>query len=267
MNNDIYDDIPLTEDEKDNEKINEFIAMVKNSNLFTIFIEGSDDVVFYEPLEALCEEAPKTIDITPVGGRKIALGIFNGLKDTQYINKVVFIVDMDTWVYLGKPAEYLHERLISTFGYSIENDIYIDFDFCQFMKSLRVYGDFIGNLENYLDWYVIAIKRVLEDTVISGDTLDIHPKDFFDNNRKENLTILRASEEVDTELLNSLKLNFKQTLRGKNLLNLALYVVNKKPNSSRYTNKSIAQLAVHNKRGPNLNRIFENAKDFAMQGF
>lgn len=267
MHNDICDDIPLTEDEENSEKINEFIAMVKNSDLFTVFIEGSDDVVFYEPLELLCDDAPKTIDIRPVGGRKIALGIFNGLKGTSYINKVVFIVDKDTWVHIGKPLEYEHNRLICTFGYSIENDIYIDFDFCHFMKSLKVYDKFLENLEAYLSWYVLAIKRVLDNTVIEGDTLDIHPIDFFINNKKTELVVLRENETIDTELLSDIKDNFGEKLRGKNLMNLALYIVNNKPKSSKYTLKSIAQIAVHNSRKEKLSEIFETAKAFADEGF
>lgn len=255
------------EKEKELEIINEFIAMVKNTDLFTVFIEGSDDVIFYEPLESICDDAPKTIDIRPVGGRNIVLGVFQGLKDTPFINKVVFIVDKDTWIHVGKPHEFEHARLICTSGYSIENDIYMDFDFCNFMISLKVYNDFLEKLEEYISWYAIAIKRVIDDTVLKGDTLNIHPIDFFKNNKKDSLIVLRENESVDIDLLNDIKENFKLKLRGKNLMNLALYVVNSKPNSSRYTTKSIAQISVHNGRKDNLNIIFDAAKSFAMNGF
>lgn len=277
------EDTVLTEKERNIEKINEFIGLVKKSNLFTIFIEGADDLFFYEPLEIICEKAPKTIEITPVGGREIALGIFNGLKDTQYINKVIFIVDKDTWVHLGKPKEFDHVRLICTAGYSIENDVFIDRNLVSLMQTLGVYTEFDNCLKAYLQWYALAIQRIINDTTLKGDSIDIHPNMYFKENLKDTLILLREHETFPTELSEEIYSDFLIKLRGKNLFYLFEWCVNNRfekkkhisdtDDKSRqkrlpsYNTKLIMEETTRTLRKENLNRIFDTAENFAMQGF
>ncbi|WP_312105905.1 hypothetical protein [Acinetobacter venetianus] len=268
-----------------NEKIQEFASLIEKSNYFTFIIEGGEDYTVYEPLESFCDSAPKMVDILPVNGRSIALGVFNKLKDTPYIKKVAFIVDQDTWVHIGKPAEYNHERIICTTGYSIENDIFIDRKLTCLMKSFDVYTDFESYLTEYLRWYVLAIERVINDTVIKGDSLDIHPNQYFKQNKKDELILLRENEVFSECRFKEIFNDFAVKLRGKNLLDLFDWSVNNRiekkkdspiPNGSKqakskkmppYNSKLIMEETPRTLRGENLNRIFDTAQSFAMQGF
>ncbi|RYL25928.1 DUF4435 domain-containing protein [Acinetobacter piscicola] len=277
-----------SEDEDNQEKIQEYISLIEKTSLFTIFIEGKDDVLVYEPIEDLCEGlTPQTVDIQSVGGRKIALGIFDGLKGTNDLNKVVFIVDKDTWVHTGIPSEYNHERIICTTGYSIENDIFIDRKLIDLMKSVKVYHSFQSSLNEYLKWYVLAIERVMKDTVVEGDKLDVTAQEYFKQNKKAELILLRENEIFSNERFNEILQSYHLKLRGKNLFYLFDWSVNnryekleegtestppltqskktkKKPT---YNTKTILEETPRTLRGENLNRIFESTINIAKQGF
>lgn len=252
-----------------NTKITEIVGTIKKSAWFTVVVEGIDDVKIYAPLEDLYEDAPLVVDIIPVGGRSIALGVFEKLKDTIYIKKVAFIVDQDTWVHLGKPNNYNHQHLICTTGYSVENDIFMDRQLNDLMKSIKVYHTFESNLDEYLEWYVLAIERVMNDTVLEGDTLDVHPNTYFKENKKQDLIVLRNGEFFSTQLNDEIKANYEILLRGKNLLDLAIWALNsRKLNPPKldkagnkitfadYNLKAIIEETAHSLRGDNLNRIF-----------
>lgn len=286
MNSIISNDINLidevNETEKINEKIQEFVSLIERSSYFTIIIEGNDDYTVYEPLEIICEDAPRTVDILPVNGRLIALGVFNKLKETEHIQKVAFIVDQDTWVHIGKPIEYEHERIVCTTGYSIENDIFIDRKLSNLMKSLKVYENFESDLNKYLKWYVLAIERVINNTVFQNDSLDIHPNEYFKENKMVELIVPRENEELSTSRFDEIFNDFELKLRGKNLLNLFDWSVNNRVENKKkslipkgkesskpkkiptYNLKLIMEETPRTLRGDNLNRIFESISELAM---
>lgn len=132
----------MSEVVNEHEKIEAFAAQIEHSDLYTIVIEGKDDLLVYNEFEDIYEDPDCLVSVLPVGGRNTVLGIFNRLKDTPHINKTIFIVDKDTWVITGIDSNYQHNRIICTHGYSFENDIFID-----------------GNLENDM---VKKIKRYSE---------------------------------------------------------------------------------------------------------
>jgi len=89
-----------------------------------VVVEGVDDIVVYRNLITLYRA--KGIKVLPAGGRDKVLEVFDNLSQNSHINKAIFIVDQDSWVFSGIPSEYQHERIICTGGYSIENDVYLD---------------------------------------------------------------------------------------------------------------------------------------------
>jgi hypothetical protein len=85
---------------------------------FSVYVEGKDDILFWESLFE--KEGITNFHIEEVGGY-----VFLG----PYMNKIVndnanIIVACDTHLsdFLG--FDYQHERIIRTFGYSIENTMY-----------------------------------------------------------------------------------------------------------------------------------------------
>lgn len=263
----MINDVTLqSEEDIEQDYINAFADQFSKSPYFTIVVEGDDDSFIFRQLEDICEDAPRIVDVIAVNGRNVALGVFNKLKNSDHIAKVLFIVDQDTWIHTGIPQEYQHSHIICTNGYSIENDIYLDRKLSDLMIALNVYDNFRQYLNETLEWYVLAINRILLDTVKKGDTLDIHPNAYFKKNLKKDLIILREHETFNTELLEDLTTNYSLKLRGKNLLNLAMWTLNGRIDAShKYNLKTLIEETVYTMRGENLNRIFNNAKNIAMQ--
>ena len=106
--------------------IDGYVAQIEDSSLLTIVIEGIDDLAVYTEFEEIYGLNEPLVSVLPVGGRNTVLGIFKKLKNSEHLNKTIFIVDKDQWVIKGIDQEYIHDRVICTHGYSFENDIFID---------------------------------------------------------------------------------------------------------------------------------------------
>src|SRR5690606_19362346 len=124
------------------------LAMIRNSpsGKFVI-VEGVDDIIVYRILINLYKSLG--IQVIPAGGRDKVLEVFDEIKSTNNINKTIFIVDKDLWVFTGIPTEYQHERIITTTGYSIENDIFIDKDVMSLLQATAMESKFNDELLQY----------------------------------------------------------------------------------------------------------------------
>ena len=122
-----------------------------------IVVEGVDDIVVYRNLITLYRS--KGIKVLPAGGRDKVLDVFKGLNETPHLDKAIFIVDQDSWIFSGIPSEYQHHRIICTAGYSIENDVYLDKQLETLMQGTGVYALFQTDLQVYLKWFSLAITR------------------------------------------------------------------------------------------------------------
>ena len=105
----------------------EIISLLERSSLpISILIEGKDDIIIYRRLEHYLDT---DVDVLGVGGRSILLSIFNKQTQGEILkNKnIIYIADKDIWFNIGIPEAYQNPKLIFTSGYSIENDIFIDY--------------------------------------------------------------------------------------------------------------------------------------------
>ncbi len=143
----------------DQDIIDGFVAQIEDSDLLTIIIEGKDDLAVYNEFEDIYGLSEPLVSVLPVGGRNTALGIFRKLKNTEHLNKTIFIVDKDQWVIKGIEEEYIHDRIICTHGYSFENDIFIDGNLENDLKSKNPLV-FDNELPILLKWYALEVDRI-----------------------------------------------------------------------------------------------------------
>ena len=239
------------------------ISTIKNSKSGKyVVIEGADDIIVYRILMTLY--SAKGINVIPAGGRDKVLEVFNNLKNTPYLNKAIFIVDQDSWVFSGIPNEYQHDRIICTSGYSIENDVYLDKQLDILMQGTGVFSKFKTDLEQYLKWFSLAITRFCNASNPDGEKLNIHPTNFFQSNESiEEFCSLLVDEVFPQETYEDLLINYGLKFRGKCLLPLAIRALGARPHEPKYNPKTIMEETAITGRGKYLNLIFNKVHDLA----
>lgn len=246
--------------------LEEIIATLEHSNLPAIVVEGKDDIIIYRKLE----EEISNVVVTPVGGRANVLKIFQETINPNgrlYNKNIVFIADQDIWINIGIPDEFKNQKLIFTSGYSIENDVFIDYC-CQKMidDNPDIKSNFNQDKEKFIDWYALALQATIDKYNYDLNKLDCAENLTLSEFRKishnpervfkqyEDMIKLLENESPNHELKQSLIDDFPLSIRGKSLM--ALFTSNMK-NGIR-TMQIFQNIAVR----PNdcINRIFDDVK-------
>ncbi len=247
----------LTEDE--------IIATLERSSFeITILVEGSDDIIIYRNLEGFLEKKGYSyIDVLGVGGRNTILNIFNKKKSGSILQdkKIIFIVDKDIWVNVGIPDQYINKNLIFTFGYSIENDVFMDVNCSAIVNSSPSQNEYEVYLDKFMQWYVLALQATINNI---GNTTDLpdkrsigrHPCEVM--NRYEEFCQLDDGETYPIELLNVLKENIYCLLRGKSLLAIFTKIC------KNHTPKGLFEIAAANPKN-HIQRIFNDVEKLLKQ--
>ncbi|KQE92402.1 DUF4435 domain-containing protein [Acinetobacter lactucae] len=234
------------------EVIDSFVAQIERSSLYTIVIEGKDDLLVYNEFEDIYEDLNCFVSVLPVGGRNTALGIFNKIKNTPHINRTIFIVDQDEWIIKGKDPIYNHDRIICTHGYSFENDIFIDGNLENDMQTKNPIV-FNNELPIVLQWYALEMSRILSSRPTAN--LKMHIENLF--NQASIYTAPQIGETFPTPLFSLLQSEYPHLLRGKTLLQFYLRVMNSRPGhkNGHSVISTVENVCKH--KGSCLNRIFQ----------
>lgn len=244
----------------------ETISALEHSDLPTVIVEGSDDIIIYRQLE----NHIVGVDVMPVGGRNAVLEIFqNKLTNPKLQGKeIVFIADQDIWCNIGIPNEFVHPSLIFTSGYSIENDLFIDYE-CQKMidNDMTIKVEFEIDKIKFIEWYALALQKTIhhyqsfENTVSAEDVENLtrfpkkrkistsqeHVLNNFEEFRK-----LEDGEIYPYDLQSELLKNFPLSIRGKALLSLfTTHIKNGLRIPSIFQNIAV-------RPGKSINRIFDD---------
>ena len=209
--------------------VSEIISTIKRSDLLNVIIEGKDDILVYRKLEKIYFD--QDLSLIAAGCRPKVLQVFDEIKSTEELKNCIFIVDQDTWIINGVPLKYSHDRVLTTTGYSIENDVYIDTkieDIIDTHKNIHEYKD---HLEKYIKWFTLALSR--------NSSLKITPFKFFESENSINkFTLLDNGEVFNDQLHQDLSQNYHYKLRGKNLLSLGAWFLNDKATSGHFNTQS-----------------------------
>lgn len=239
------------------------ISTIKNSNSGKyVIVEGVDDIVVYRNLITLYSS--KGIKIMAAGGRTKVLEVFDALKGTSNLDKAIFIVDQDSWIFNGIPSSYQHPRIIYTSGYSIENDVYLDRQLETLMHGTNVFSPFQNDLRVYLKWFALAITRFCTNDNANSEILDIHPQTFFKCSvTTQNYCNLNSGEIFPQQTYDDLLVNYSLKFRGKCLLPLAIRALGSRQGQPKYNSATIMEETAITGRGIHLNRIFSTVDQLA----
>jgi len=207
----------------------EIISTIKRSDLLNVIIEGKDDILVYRKLEKIYFD--QDLSLIAAGCRPNVLKVFDEIKDSNELNNCIFIVDQDTWIINGIPQKYTHNRILTTSGYSIENDVYIDSKIEDIIDTHKNINEYKSHLEKYITWFTLAISR--------NSSLKITPFKFFESeNNINNFTSLNNGEIFNNQLHQDLINNYHYKLRGKNLLSFGAWFLNDMSTSGYFNTQS-----------------------------
>lgn len=244
-------------------KINPFtvpVIVARIKNLATgkiVVVEGVDDIIVYRSLITIFSS--KRIQVLTAGGRDKVLEVFDEVKKLGYLDKAIFIVDQDSWIFSGIPSPYQDPRIIYTSGYSIENDIYVDRNIDNLLIGAGLSTSFNSKLHLFLQWFALAIDRYC---LTGHEILDVHPDRFFRD--VTGFCALKPGESHPNPTYNDLITQYPLKFRGKSLLPLAVDELNRRKDGyPSYNTKTIMEETAINGRGVHLNRIFSAVDSLA----
>lgn len=218
--------------------IDEIIAVVKRSRLPTVLCEGKGDLYFLRQVESRFGSIK--VNFLPCGGRMNVLSAHDRRSEIQHEN-VAFLADLDMWLLSEIPARY--EDVIFTIGYSIENDC-IDWDKVEDLMSEQERDKYLITLNQIVDWFASEHARYCQGLPY---VVSLHVSQIFDI---ASLTILTtasariAQSTAETRMVNSIRRNYRQALRGKTLLDLCLQLLNKPGRASKYSRENLFEISL-----------------------
>lgn len=239
------------------------ISTIQNSKSGKcVVVEGIDDILIYRTLITLYSS--KGIRVMAAGGRDKVLEVFDSLNGTPHLDKAIFIVDQDSWIFTGIPSNYLHPRIICTSGFSIENDVYLDGQIEDLMIGTNVFTTFQNELNIYLQWFSLAITRFCTNNNACGEKLDVHPQNFFKSPQTiQSFCNLKSGEIFPQQTYNDLLINYGLKFRGKCLLPLAIRALGNRQGQPKYNSDTLMERTAITGRGIHLNRIFSTVGQLA----
>ncbi len=192
------------------------VETLKRSSIKTILIEGKEDLQIYRHIEEELDFL--NIDFLACNGRSNLLEVYKVKHEIQ--TKLLFICDNDLWLFLPKP-DFINTDLITTQGYSIENELYQD--------GIEIIDSLFSNEElerkrriinNVCIWFAYEISLVLQNaqhdckfsdvSILNHQIMELNSCEL-----KEDFLNSRNFSTPETCLLQEIRDNYSVKLRGK----------------------------------------------------
>lgn len=216
----------LTEDD--------IIATLSHSKLPTVLTEGRTDYTVFQQIERNLSDLK--VSFLPIGGKQKVLNIFNRRAEHGRTD-ILYIVDKDLWLYTNPPAQYESNSIITTDGYSIENDVIRDGPILSLMSALER-SAFFAELGDLTTWFAIQIDRHFKNQDVE---LKTHSNEILACKLYE-----QGLDDCDPDLLDGFA-NYSDEdslkyVRGKNIFDLALRQLSKKGRISKYSRENLYEI-------------------------
>jgi hypothetical protein len=234
--------------------VDEYVQSLKHSGLPTVITEGLDDYTVFRRVEERFADAG--VSLMPVGGKDKVLQIFRRRNEFRQIRSA-FIVDKDIWLFGGVPPEYIEPTLISTDGYSIENDLYRDGEM-ELLLLAQERDKFLKDLDEIIRWFSFAVDKKLRGEEIE---IDCHPSQILDGDGSIRPDFAaECGYSNPSELYETIRADYARQLRGKTLLSLLVKYVSHSSRSAKHSRKSLMETASIRGR-PHMNRFYNELRN------
>lgn len=240
--------------------VDELFEALKRTSLPTVLVEGKDDIIFYRKVEEALRDFG--VDMLPAGNKGAVLDLQKKLAAHPISAPMIFVVDNDLWVHARPVDPDEIEGIITTEGYSIENDLFSDGDLESLLDEDEVQR-FRVNLEKFSRWYALAVSRHLSG---KDSTFRTHPGKLLDDIPFYASAInLDPDEEYPEELYNEIISSYSRLLRGKSLFALLLRELSAHRRKVKFSAKQLMAFGA-SRKGANFERLHTQIRE-ALQAF
>ncbi|WP_297802047.1 DUF4435 domain-containing protein [uncultured Brevundimonas sp.] len=230
--------------------IDELIGIINKSGLNTVITEGYDDYIAYKKVERFVDVYG--VSFMPVGGKRKVIELYNR-KNELTPSKILFIMDMDTWVHTGTPAEFVSDDIVLTKGYSIENDLIEDGEVVQRLMNDNEREKFYNEIDSILSWYVHNVEKHINSDF--SCELKSHPNRI--------LSLIESGQTFtynNKSIFNQVKSDPIIYMRGKTVLALIARQLSSSTRPVKYSKDAIIDIC-SNFGVSNLKRVAETVKE------
>jgi hypothetical protein len=244
--------------------IDEIVSSIQKSQLISVVIEGKDDVVAFRTLERdLNQEFKNNITLVPAGGRSKVLQILDQIKGSKALDRCIFICDKDIWVFSGVPDEISAAGVITTEGYSIENDIIRDYPPTDFMDDSEII-QYDSEVNYFSQWFAEQVKFALDG---KENNLSLFPGVILDKKPRDDFGYVCDPDHQCASLFQMITAENRKYIRGKSLLQVAMRQLSRKGRASKHHHLSFLEHGSV-RRGKWFSRIISevNSRVQAMDG-
>lgn len=239
----------------------ELYALLKRTSLPTVLVEGKDDIIFYRKIEEDLRNLG--VDMLPAGNKGAVLELLRRISENPVSSPMVFVVDKDLWVHNHLGNGEIPSEVITTQGYSIENDLYLDGDL-ESLLSVDEREVFREELGRFVYWYALAVARQLRGEHSAFRT---HPGKILDDEEHYSSEIaLSEGEAYPEEFLDVISNNYSSILRGKSLFALLVRELSSKRREVKFSVKQLMEIGAA-RRGDNyqqMSRSIQEALELAI---
>ncbi len=223
----------------------ELIATLRRSHLKNVLIEGKSDLQAYRILEQKLSDS--AIDFLPCNGRNTLLQLFK-VRDT-FLSRSLFICDCDLWVFTGVPDDFQHDCMITTQGYSIENELFQDAkDQIEALLSADEFLRFKKIIQHVCVWFAFEVHVRISDAEAADSFADVtllstNVIRANQNTLTEEFLRERNFSPPPEELSDKIKGKSFELLRGKFLMQGLRKIFHERPSEqARYSEKQCVDL-------------------------
>ncbi len=228
------------------------VETLKRSSIDTVLIEGKDDKQVFDYIEKDIKD--QIIDFFPCNGRNNLIEVYK--RRDELASKCLFFCDSDLWLF--KDCEFeTDSTLISTEGYSIENDLFEDSK--EFVLSLFDEEEFIKFetlINNLSRWFAYQVHLYLNDL-----PCDYAEKSVLSPNFVQELDVI-TQDYLDfdySQIDESLKEKFENYphiyLRGKFIFQIFELIFQQRDNNLKFTKRQLFDLIYRQIDKNNNNKI------------
>jgi hypothetical protein len=229
--------------------VDELFYLLKKTSLPTVLVEGKNDIIFYRKIE----EGLKSygISMLPAGNKDAVLKLYERLSVENTQAEIVYIVDNDLWVHGAFGVETKPADVITTLGYSIENDLYHDGELENLLYD-HERDAFFQELTKFLRWYALAVTR---KAINDESEFRTHPSRVLDD--PEFFHELEVGEDYPEDFSKELEADYSNLLRGKSLLALLQRQISSKQRDVKFSTKQLLSMSAARK-GERYLRLLES---------
>jgi hypothetical protein len=230
--------------------VDELFELLKRTSIPTVLVEGKDDIIFYRRLEEGLSDLG--VDMLPAGCKGSVLELRQRITQSQIKTPIAFIVDNDTWVYFGKPEGF--DDIITTTGYSIENDLYSDGD----LISLLTVDEkrlFVNEVQLFSRWFALSLDRYQRQN--NSFSFREHPGKVLDDQEfYHSSLVLEEGEHYPEHLYAEIQSNIGSLIRGKSLFALLTRRLSDKRRDTKFSGHQLMEFGA-SRKGVNFQRLHD----------